>query len=288
MTAPQDFVAFILTHGRPDRVKTLHTLRLCGYTGRIVLVVDDEDKTLDAYRANFGADVHVFSKAAVAAVIDEADNFTDRRAIVYARNACFAIARELGFRYFVQLDDDYTNFRHRRDEHGRQLHTPRKVRNLDSVFSALLDLYKSIPALAIAMAQTGDLPMGATRNPQRVYHFRRKAMNSFFCSTERPFQFSGRINEDVNTYASLGSRGGLFFTVPAVELQQMQTQINLGGMTDLYRAGGTYVKSFYSVLFHPSSVRVARGAMKRLHHQVRWRFTVPVILRASVQRFDPA
>ncbi|MFQ7049208.1 MAG: hypothetical protein ACLRR1_11145 [Alistipes shahii] len=53
------FVAFILTHGRPDRVLTYEKLRKHGYTGKIYIVCDDEDKTLPEYRKRFG-DVLVF------------------------------------------------------------------------------------------------------------------------------------------------------------------------------------------------------------------------------------
>ena len=35
----------------------------------------------------------------------------------------------------------------------------------------------------------------------------------FFCKTDRPFKFVGRMNDDVNTYVSLGDKGNLFFTV---------------------------------------------------------------------------
>ena len=51
-------------------------------------------------------------------------------------------------------------------------------------------------------------------------------MNSFFCSTKRPFKFLGTINEDVNIYTRLGSIGDLFFTVPNVSLKQTDTQSN--------------------------------------------------------------
>ena len=37
------FAAFILTHGRADDVLTYDTLRRCGYTGKIYLLVDNED-----------------------------------------------------------------------------------------------------------------------------------------------------------------------------------------------------------------------------------------------------
>lgn len=38
------------------------------------------------------------------------DNFNEHRAILYARNESFRIARELGLTYFLQLDDDYSDF----------------------------------------------------------------------------------------------------------------------------------------------------------------------------------
>lgn len=91
-----DFCAFILTHGRPDKVLTYRTLRRAGYTGKIFIVVDDEDKTRHQYMAEFGEQVLVFSKADIASRFDEADNFGDRRSIFYARNACFDLANWSG------------------------------------------------------------------------------------------------------------------------------------------------------------------------------------------------
>jgi hypothetical protein len=106
-------------------------------------------------------------------------------------------------------------------------------------------------------------------------------MNSFICGIDRPFKFSGRINEDVNMYVLLGSQGKVFFTVMRTCLLQQTTQKNRGGMTELYLDNGTYVKSFYSVIYHPSSVSVAilkDRKNPRLHHRIRWRTTVPKII----------
>lgn len=274
---PRDtFAAFILTHGRPDRVHTLASLQKHGYTGRIVILIDNEDKTAHEYRARFGDLVHTFDKAAVAARIDEGDNFQDRRAIIYARNACFDVARELGITHFVQLDDDYIAFRHKRDGFGQYING-RDIQDLDAVFARMLAYFKSIPALSIAMAQTGDFPGGDMCTTR--YKPSRKAMNSFICAVDRPFEFVGRINEDVNTYTSAAARGGLFLTIKDVCLQQKQTQSNAGGMTELYIDSGTYIKSFYSVMYQPSSVKVAYVvANSRIHHKVNWRHTAPCIL----------
>jgi len=277
MMKHNNFAAFILTHGRADRVFTYNTLRKSGYTGRIVILVDNEDKTIDAYKDKFGAEVYVFDKLKVAGQIDEGDNFQDRRAIIYARNACFDIAKELGFKYFIQLDDDYNDFRHKMNSQNEFIDRSGMVR-MDDVLDALLDYYISIPALSIAMGQGGDYIGG--KEGDAWIKPKRKCMNSFICSTDRPFKFFGRVNEDVNTYANLGSRGGLFMSIMKVALQQLQTQTNSGGMTEMYLDSGTYVKTFYSVMYQPSSVKVSvlRGKAIRIHHRVSWKNTVPVIL----------
>ncbi|EPZ9324543.1 hypothetical protein ACXYO7_004413 [Salmonella enterica subsp. enterica] len=263
-----DFCAFILTHGRPDNVLTYKTLRRAGYTGKIYVVIDDEDKTRQQYVAEFGDQVLVFSKTDIANRFDEADNFGDRRSIFYARNACFELAERVGCQHFIQLDDDYHEFQFRVGPNLEANYSP--IRALDQVLEEMLAYYRAIPAASIAMSQGGDfLGSGGDGNAAWI---KRKAMNSFICSTDRPFKFVGRINEDVNTYTSLGRRGELFLTIGAVQLGQKQTQLNSGGMTELYLDSGTYVKSFYSVMYSPSCVKIGlMGAShKRLHHQVTW------------------
>jgi hypothetical protein len=283
MSAPQDFAAFILTNGRPDRVVTYGSLRNQGYTGPIYLLVDDLDKTRAQYVEKYGDEVVVFDKKAIAATFDQADNFNDMRAIIYARNASFEVAKKLGVKRFIQLDDDYTNFGWRFDK--RLDYGPRTVRNLDGAFSALLDFFEGSGIHSLAIAQGGDF-IGGGDNPlaEKVTAVR-KCMNSFICSTERPFQFVGRINEDVNTYTHLASKGLLFLTTNQMSLTQKQTQTNAGGMTELYLDSGTYVKSFYTLLFQPSSVTVKPMAgAGRLHHSVSWRHTVPKILPHSCRK----
>ena len=109
-------------------------------------------------------------------------------------------------------------------------------------------------------------------------------MNSFICSNQRPFAFVGRVNEDVNTYTSMSRTGSVFLTVRQVKLDQKQTQSNAGGMTEMYLDSGTYVKSFYSVMYSPSCVKVGvmgdpRSGHVRLHHDIDWTRTAPCILR---------
>lgn len=275
--APDNFIALILTHGRAENVVTYKALRNHGYTGPIALMIDDEDNQHTKYVQIYGGEVVQFHKAGV--VCDTYDNRTERRVILFARNAAFDIAKELGYRYFIELDDDYTSFTTRFDKDGN--FKEKKQTDLDEVFCAMVDFLKECENVStIAMAQGGDYVGGGDTSRSSKIQLWRKAMNSFVCDTERRFGFRGRINEDVNTYTLLGSIGKLFFTHNLICLHQAETQKNKGGMTDAYIDGGTYIKSFYSVIGMPSAVKIGVMGNKnmRLHHLVNWRNCVPMIL----------
>jgi len=281
-----DFCVFILTHGRPNNLITLDSLNRQGYTGKYYIVIDDEDKTADEYYRLYGDKVLMFSKEEMAKTFDEGDNFNDRRCIIYARNACFKLAEKVGCKYFIQLDDDYTSFLYRFHNKQGSL-TGRMTRDLDKCFSLMLEFYKSTDVLTVAMSQGGDW-IGGASNPLAKTWYKRKAMNSFICSTDRPFKFYGRINEDVNFYTNEGRKGKLILTLGALQLNQKQTQSNAGGMTDIYLDKGTYFKSFYSVMYSPSCVKIGlmgnHSETMRMHHKVTWNNTAPKILDESVKK----
>lgn len=272
-----DFAVFILTHGRPENVITVKTILERNYTGKCFIVIDDEDDTEQRYREIYGDKVLQFGKLDIASRIDTADLSDDRRTIVYARNACFELAEKVGVRYFLELDDDYTGFEYRTPSEGKLLTT--NARHLDELFEAMIDFLNESGALTVAFAQGGDF-IGGVNNANYHKGLLRKAMNTFFCDVKKPFQFYGRINEDVNTYTLLGTRGKLLFTVTDADITQVQTQASSGGMSDVYLDSGTYLKSFYSVMFSPSCVKIAAMGDKhqRLHHSVDWNACCPKIL----------
>lgn len=282
-----EFGVFILTHGRPTNVKTWDTIKKAGYTGKPYIILDDEDKTAEKYKAIFGKEsVVIFNKKEMADSIDEGNNFDDRRATVHARNASFGIAKELGFKYFILLEDDYTAFEYRYlDKTGTILKTI-LIKNLDKIFELYLDFFKRTGATSVAMAQGGDFIGGANNIKARERPMMRKCMNSFICSTERPFRFIAQLNDDVNTYVMLGSRGSLFATIPMIALHQLPTQKQKSGMTEAYLRYGTYCKSFTTVMMHPSGVRVSmlNSNNPRIHHLIKWANTVPVIISESLKK----
>jgi hypothetical protein len=277
---PDDFCIFILSHGRPDNIWTLKTLKKGNYTGKLYIVIDNEDKTAERYYENFGRDkVIMFDKKAEADDCDEGNNFDERRTITHARNATFKIAKQLGIKYFMHLDDDFKQMAYKVIDKGIAKQKP--IKDLNRLFANLLDYYKSIDAASIAIAQGGDY-FGFSSTSNRPYTFsKRKCMNSFICSVDRPFKFIGAMNEDVNTYTTLGSRGVLFLTIPNAGLWQAPTQSQSGGITDMYKRFGTYAKAFTTVMMQPSSVKISLvgSAHHRLHHKITWKLTVPQILR---------
>lgn len=281
----RNFAVFILTHGRADNVITYKTLKKEGYTGQIYIVIDDEDDQEYRYREIYGDQVVQFCKADYDTRFDLMDNMNDRKVIIYARNACFDIARDLGVDYFLELDDDYKDFQFRWAE-GKKLKI-KSCNNLDRLFSAMLDFLDATNANTVAFAQGGDL-IGGSSSGTREKQLLRKAMNTFFCKTANRFAFVGRINEDVNTYVTGGIRGELFFSTVRAIIVQMQMQSNKGGMTDTYLDNGTYRKSFYSVMCAPSCVTIAEmgGHHKRLHHHISWNNCTPMILSEKWRKSD--
>lgn len=278
-----DFAMLILTHGRADNVKTIDTLAKCGYTGRIVIVIDDEDSQAQQYFERFGQQVYQFNKQAVAEYTDEGyHNHIDRRSITYARNVSFQVAKDLGITYFMMLDDDYCLFQYKYNAEHQFVSKP--IRDLDAVLSAMVKFFAATPkyVLSVAFAQGGDYIGGNAGNSPyaKSICLRRKCMNTFLCSTERPYLFSGVFNEDVNTYTTLSQRGNVFFTLSQVSINQTETQSNPGGITELYQKFGTYVKAFYSVMYSPSSVKVSmmQSSNSRIHHRIVWNNTAPKIL----------
>ena len=279
-----DFAVFILTHGRADNVVTLKSLLRGGYTGRWYMVIDNEDSDAEKYRENFGKDhVIMFNKQEAYDRADTMDNFNNHRAIIYARNESFRIAKDLGLTYFLMMDDDYKEIDFRYAD-GKKL-AAKLVRNLDRIFEDMLKFLDASGAATVAFAQGGDF-VGGLDGGNFKKRILRKAMNSLFCRIDRPIDFRGTMNEDVTTYTTFGSRGRLFFTLCDICVIQLPTQSLDGGMTEAYLETGTYVKTFYSVMAMPSCIKVSMMYSKhrRIHHRIDWECCVPKILNEKYRK----
>jgi len=271
---------FVLSHGRPNTIKTIDSLRTHGYTGKIYIILDNEDKTIPQYIENYGQDkVLIFDKEKVANEMDTYENFGDRRSVLFARYANFQIAKDLGVEYFMQLDDDYINFSYRFNHEN--VYFEEFMYNLDDVINAMIKFLDDSGFKTVCMAQSGDFIGGEESTLAKKIGMKRKAMNSFLCCTDNVIRFEGLLNDDVNTYLKYGKVGEIFGTINQVSLRQLATQQNPGGISEMYIEKGTYVKSFYSIMANPSCVGLMKMGMthKRIHHSVKWDNAVPKIMR---------
>lgn len=279
-----DFAVLILTHGRSDRIHTLKTLKTAGYTGKWYLVIDNEDDTAEQYYERFGRErVVMFDKQAAYDETDTADTFGEKRAVLFARNESFKVAKDLGLSYFVQFDDDIKSLDYRYAENDKLM--TRKVRQADRLFEAMIRFLDDSDALTVAFCQGGDF-IGGLQGKRWGKKILRKAMNSFFCRVERPWKFVGTMNEDVSFYSDKNRKGVLIMSITDVNIVPEMTQAGEGGMSEAYVEWGTYLKTFYSVMVCPSAVKVSvmNSSHKRIHHHVEWGKCAPMILNEKYLR----
>jgi len=280
-----DFCVFIISHNRAGNVQTADSLERYNYTGDYYIVLDDEED-IEPYTDEYGFDrVKFLPNEGALPETDRGDNFEKHDTPLYTRNQLWGLADELGYDYFLVLDDDYTNIQYRFDNEFN--YNPEVTDNFDSYIEPAIEYLESAGIDTLCMAQGGDFIGGAESQMAQALQTKRKAMNSFLCKTDRPFKFRGTMNDDVNAYVRAAQYGKLFLTANLMSIEQGSTQQNEGGITDLYKAEGTYMKSFYTILYAPSctSLRELSGrSAERIHHSITWRNAVPKIVPESTKQ----
>lgn len=279
-----DFCMLILSHDRAGDIPTLDTLERVGYTGDWYIVIDHEDER-EEYEEEYGEDkVVFFDKEETIEDIDRGDNLDRRDANIYARNKSFDLAEELGYTYFMVVDDDYTGFSWRFNNRYKYEYNP--LRDLDSFLEKSITFLEESGIETLCLAQGGDFIGGSEGSMAQQPMTKRKAMNTFLCKTDRPIDFVGRMNEDVNTYVRKQQLGDIMFTTNIASINQEGTQQHEGGLTDIYLEYGTYTKSFYTILYSPSCVSLSKMGNKdmRIHHKINWRNAVPKIVPEEVKK----
>lgn len=284
-----DFVILILSHGRAGNIPTLKALNRHGYTGDWYIVIDHENE-IKPYTDEYGEEnVYYFDKEEILEEIDRGDNFDKRNCNIYARNKSFEIADDLGYKYFLLLDDDYHQFRYRFNSNfNYDISSSNDLEfNLDNYIDAGIQFLENAGLDTLCMAQGGYFITGPDNQFAQNVATLRKAMNTFLFHTDRPVEFRGTLNEDVNTYVRAQQLGKIFLTTNIASVEQGTTQHRKGGLTDIYLEKGTYIKSFYTILYSPSSVSLTllQGRSdQRIHHRVDWKSSVPKIVPESVKK----
>ncbi|MDO4648575.1 MAG: hypothetical protein Q4B26_07980 [Eubacteriales bacterium] len=210
-----DTVVFIITHARANEQLTLNMLRKTQYSGKIFLVVDDQDPELELYKEKYKDMVLVFSKEQYWKTTDTFTNQKNLKGAVYARNACADLAREKGFKYFFTLDDDLQSLMYKIPEMTRKKLITKRVKRSERIIDGIVEwLEKAEQIKAIALPTDGRF-MGGVNND--VLNGIKYNIVKFCCyRTDSPYRYKSIVYEDMATPNEGYQRGEIAFSFMAV------------------------------------------------------------------------
>jgi hypothetical protein len=280
---PRDFLVLIASYGRPEGLQNMTMKTFKPFLDKVDyrIMVSDDDKTLPKYLEMYGDKVYVFNKDQVLkeSNADTADVLNIKGVIFFERNVEFKVAKELGYRYFMHLEDDYLSMSYRLvRNNGAVPNCKMNLEKFDEICEMYFRVLDTSPFLnAVCMAQGGDY-VGVADNTFMKQGYLFKGMNIYCFDTEKEFKLTGRINEDASAYYINGKIGKLMLTPFMIQLTQLPTQNNKGGVSDIYKRFGTYLKSIYTIIQRPDNMKIGifttnsgtgkdKYDTRRLHHQ---------------------
>lgn len=244
------FAIFILTNGRPNHQYTLEFLRK-SFNGDVFLLCDNEDKSLKEYQKNYGDKVLVFDKNEWVSKSDPMDNFQSKNTVLYARNAVFEIAKDMGYDYFAMVDDDITQLSFRYEKDGKLVGKP--VQNFDRVISNVLDFMDDTKTDFFSFG-TDKIYIGGSSNSQFQKKIIDKVYNFIICRTGCEHFYKGIMNEDeIHNILSM-SVGSLVKSSTIIQMQMKPVgRDSIGGNAETYNENGyySYVRNFYPIIAFP-------------------------------------
>ena len=244
------FAIYILTNGRPNHQHTLDFLRK-SFKGDVFLCCDNEDKTLEEYQKNYGEQVVVFNKNEWVSKSDPMDNFRSKNSVLYARNAVFQLAKDMGYEYFAMADDDITRLDFRYEEDGRLV--GKKIEDFDKVVSSVLEAMDDTGTDYFSFG-TDKIYIGGAANSQYQRKIIDKVYNFIFCRTDQEHFYKGIMNEDeIHNILSM-SVGKLVKSSTAIQISMKPVgRDSVGGNAETYEENGyySYIRNFYPVIAFP-------------------------------------
>lgn len=249
----KEFACIVISHGRPE-CSTVKVLRECGYTGKIYIVVDDEDKTLPDYIERYGADVHVFHKEEN---FDTGDLGGSKACGVFARNQCLKVAEKNRLTYYLELDDDLENLSYRYNDNGHLRGI--KARELDRLFDGICQYFDEAPVQCLGFGNTvdyiGGVPTFESGKASRA------VMNSFFLRASNKIKWRSRFSDDIITVVDEAQKGHAGFRfIPVMSTYDVwipkRKSKSSGGSIEDYDKIGSYGLRYYAVMFHPDCIKL--------------------------------
>lgn len=268
-----DFAVMICSHGRAETMTTYDILRKQGYTGKIIVVIDDEDDQRELYESRYEC-VEVFSKDEYADAIDEVVT-NNRGSVVYARNACYDIAAKYGLEYFVEVDDDLLSLKHRYIEDGKARGSD--VNDLDTVFSFVLPIFENENIFCISFVKNSDF-MGGVNSKGFKKGFEYTAHSIFCLKTDRRVKFASTIFEDLNTSLTYNRAGKIFISLAVLQFYTKEVGTGNGGSSALYDKFSPFARAFSVLMARPDSMKIMTDKKEGHKIHMNWSTVAPMII----------
>ena len=248
------FAIFICTHGRPNKQSTLKALRSQGYTGKVYLVLDDTDKSIQQYINNFGTDnLIIFNKQHYIDTVDTGVVPPNYKTILYAKVAVEDIAKHMTLTSFVIADDDITKFRIRYIVED-SLRSFSEV-ELDKIFEAYNTYLLEANFTALGVCSNVQLIAGkSVFNPDIIAKFR-TPYNFVFRNITKEVNWVSSFGEDIITAINSNKRGSLMWSIPYCQIDLTPPgSCADGGMSEVYKSISTFKLCEYDFMYNPSSI----------------------------------
>ena len=199
-----------------------------------------------------------------------------RKVGVFARNFIQDKAKEMGYDYHFQLDDDIVSLSYRLVSEGKLRAIP--CHKLDDVFEGFVEMMDNTHITSLSFGHPAYYAGGNIKRFERGLI--PKTMTTFMMRSDDIQYFHMRMNDDITTSALNGMRGKLYYTFLPLMITTELTQKAEGGMTEAYQDSGTYRKSFYTIMAMPSCAKIYHiGEVEdRIHHAIEWRNCIPKLL----------
>lgn len=241
-------VIYIISHKR-IQCTTVNALLKRGYDGEWYIVADDLDET--DYEGRYGKNKVIrFSKEEYANKIDTIDNFKKMTTPVYARNACFDIAKSMEIDCFGLFDDDLTDFSVRIKKEDKLI--SKKITNLGEIFDIYCE-YIYTTGIACGGFVSGGRIIGGVNNQIVKDRFYYNPTNAYIINTNvEQDKFTGTLWED-SIYCYLNNMRGRIVAgmMPVVITMESPGSMKNGGNLDLYSDSNAFIEESYGNIAIP-------------------------------------
>lgn len=245
-----NFAIFIISHERSERVETYTTLREAGYSGKIYVVVDTDDRQLERYQERFPDDIIIFDKQIYIDKTDTLEIDRKRESSVYARNFVEDTAITYGLDAFGMFDDDIQNLRYRWVD-GKVIRSKRVKSGLDSVFQYYVEYMLQSDFQTVSFGNVMTLISGVNGLSQRLSK-ERLTFQIHIRNTKYPLEWKSVINNDSISELQSIKLGNIWLSIPWVVYDSPVMNTLPGGMKAVYDNISGFNRAFYAVVAEPS------------------------------------